>query len=170
MSMGGNPEGGGGGGRGEHYIKSPPPPPPTILTLFSCELSGALDLIINFFFLSQRLVMDDGYPYSESGKLTQKFCGRKKNECRSPPPPPPHILNVWHSHVVGRLVLQWKQSWLFTYLLILLIIVDDCHAFKHLVIIMIFFFRTAVVYRLVELCRDPKQKSESFILACLVRT
>ena len=31
--------------------------------------------------------MDTPYPYSVSGKLTQKFSGRKKY--RSPPPPPP---------------------------------------------------------------------------------
>ena len=56
----------GGGG-----VNSPPPPPPPWIR------------IAFFFCLSERLVMDDGYPYSVSGKLTQNFWGRKK-KCWSP--------------------------------------------------------------------------------------
>ena len=51
--------GGGGGGRG-YGVQTPPPP-------FGSEN------FFSFFCLSERLVMYDGYPYSVSGKLTQKF-------------------------------------------------------------------------------------------------
>ena len=51
---------------------STPPPPLWIKDFFFC--------------LSERLVMYYGYPYSVSGKLTQKFWGQKKVSGIPPPP------------------------------------------------------------------------------------
>ena len=43
---------------------------------------------LGLFFLSERLVMYDWYPYSVSGKLTHKIWGRRKKVTEFPPPPP----------------------------------------------------------------------------------
>ena len=94
------------------------PPPPMIFGLYnyslkwgpfySCELStGAVWTFFFFFFpLSERLVMHDGYPYSVSGKLTQKFWGQKKKVSESPLPA--HQLFFWLARI-SRLAADRKQ-------------------------------------------------------------
>ena len=103
--------GGGGGGTrppqnfqgGGHNIKCSPPPHYLGVvfysfemgTRFSCELYGTVWTVIFFFACQRGWWSTMGTPNSVSGKLTQKFWGRKKgvgikvSQSHTPPPPPP---------------------------------------------------------------------------------